>query len=164
MKISQRLVSGRPFLSVEYFPPKERQDWPAFFQVVDRLNQLKPLFASVTYGAGGSTQEATLEIVSRMQQQHGLETMAHLTCVGAQPDRLRAFLDDLTTAGVGNVLALRGDPPRMSRLPNSPNRRCFLPLIWSLLSESLTRDWGSGWQPIPRYTPRRSAGRLTWAI
>ncbi|MGB4599360.1 MAG: methylenetetrahydrofolate reductase [Trichlorobacter sp.] len=112
MKISQRLVSGRPFLSVEYFPPKERQDWPAFFQVVDRLNQLKPLFASVTYGAGGSTQEATLEIVSRMQQQHGLETMAHLTCVGAQPDRLRAFLDDLTTAGVGNVLALRGDPPK----------------------------------------------------
>lgn len=112
MKISQRMVSDRPFLSVEYFPPKERQDWPAFFQVVDRLNQLKPLFASVTYGAGGSTQEATLEIVSRMQQEHGLETMAHLTCVGAQPDRLRAFLDDLSAAGVGNVLALRGDPPK----------------------------------------------------
>lgn len=112
MKIIDRMHAATPFLSVEYFPPKERQEWQAFFQVVDRLAQLKPLFASVTYGAGGSTQEATLEIVSRMQQEHGLETMAHLTCVGAQPDRLRSFLDDLGAAGVNNVLALRGDPPK----------------------------------------------------
>ncbi len=112
MKISERFATGTPFLSVEYFPPKERQDWPAFFQVVDRLTQVRPLFASVTYGAGGSTQAATLEIVSRMQRECGLETMAHLTCVGAQPERLRAFLDDLAAAGVGNVLALRGDPPK----------------------------------------------------
>jgi len=112
MKINDRIVQKSPFISLEYFPPKEREDWPAFFQVVSRLARLNPLFASVTYGAGGSTQDATLEIVSRMQQEHGLETMAHLTCVGAQPDRLRCFLDDLSTAGVSNVLALRGDPPK----------------------------------------------------
>lgn len=112
MKISDRINQQRPFISLEYFPPKEREEWPAFFRVVDQLAQLKPLFASVTYGAGGSTQAATLEIVSRMQQEHGLETMAHLTCVGAQPDRLQRFLDDLTAAGVSNVLALRGDPPK----------------------------------------------------
>lgn len=112
MKISDQIVPGRQFVSLEYFPPKERTDWPSFFQVVDQLAKLKPLFASVTYGAGGSTQAATLEIVTRMQQEHGLETMAHLTCVGAQPDRLRCFLDDLVAAGVSNVLALRGDPPK----------------------------------------------------
>lgn len=111
MKIIEGIRSQQPFISLEYFPPKEREDWPAFFQVVSRLARLNPLFASVTYGAGGSTQDATLEIVSRMQQEHGLETMAHLTCVGAQPDRLRCFLDDLSAAGVSNVLALRGDPP-----------------------------------------------------
>lgn len=112
MKIIEGIRSQQPFISLEYFPPKEREDWPAFFQVVSRLARLNPLFASVTYGAGGSTQDATLEIVSRMQQEHGLETMAHLTCVGAQPDRLRCFLDDLSAAGVSNVLALRGDPPK----------------------------------------------------
>lgn len=112
MKIINGVRSQQPFISLEYFPPKERHDWPAFFQVVNRLARLKPLFASVTYGAGGSTQDATLEVVSRMQQEYGLETMAHLTCVGAQPDRLRRFLDDLAEAGVSNVLALRGDPPQ----------------------------------------------------
>lgn len=112
MKIIDRIHQHQPFISLEYFPPKERDEWPAFFQVVSRLAQLKPLFASVTYGAGGSTQAATLEIVSRMQQEYGLETMAHLTCVGAQPERLNRFLDDLASAGVSNVLALRGDPPK----------------------------------------------------
>lgn len=112
MKIIDGIQQQQPFISLEYFPPKEREEWPAFFQVVSRLAQLNPLFASVTYGAGGSTQDATLEIVSRMQQEYGLETMAHLTCVGAQPERLNRFLDDLAAAGVANVLALRGDPPK----------------------------------------------------
>jgi len=112
MKIADKLANGCRFISLEYFPPKERQDWPAFFRVVERLASLNPLFASVTYGAGGSNQDATLEIVTTMQQQLGLETMAHLTCVGAQTDRLNRFLDDLAAAGIQNVLALRGDPPQ----------------------------------------------------
>jgi len=82
------------------------------FQVVDRLAQMQPLFASVTYGAGGSTHGDSLEIVTRMQQEHGLETMAHLTCVGAKPAQLISFLDGLGKAGVANVLALRGDLPK----------------------------------------------------
>ena len=110
MKISDRIAAGKPFFSLEYFPPKERSDWASFFQVVERLSGLDPLFCSVTYGAGGSNQDATLEIVSRMQQM-GLETMAHLTCVGAHADRLNGFLDSLAEAGIQNVLALRGDPP-----------------------------------------------------
>lgn len=111
MKIADKLATGCRFVSVEYFPPKEREDWPTFFKVVERLASLNPLFASVTYGAGGSNQDATLEIVTHMQQQLGLETMAHLTCVGAQAERLNRFLDDLADAGIQNVLALRGDPP-----------------------------------------------------
>ena len=112
MKIATKLADNRQFISLEFFPPKEKSEWPAFFRVVDCLAQLHPLFASVTYGAGGSTQSDSLEIVARMQQEHGLETMAHLTCVGAESARLASFLDALDTAGVSNVLALRGDLPK----------------------------------------------------
>lgn len=123
MKIAEKLTSGKQFISVEYFPPKERSDWSEFFKVVERLARLNPLFASVTYGAGGSNQNDTLEIVGRMQQELGLETMAHLTCVGAQTDRLNRFLDDLAKSGIQNILALRGDPPQnkiASEITESP--------------------------------------------
>jgi methylenetetrahydrofolate reductase (NADPH) len=114
MKIIDAIQPGHPFLSLEFFPPKERGEWSHFFQTVERLREINPLFASVTYGAGGSTHDDTLEIVSRLARDHGLEAMAHLTCIGAGHDGLRGFLDELTAAGVGNVLALRGDRPQQS--------------------------------------------------
>jgi methylenetetrahydrofolate reductase (NADPH) len=79
---------------------------------VEQLAQVDPLFVSVTYGAGGSTQSDTLEIVSRLTRDLGLEAMAHLTCVGATPEAILEFLNQLSAAGVHNVLALRGDPPK----------------------------------------------------
>jgi len=112
MKIIDTMTPGTPFISLEFFPPKERSEWPAFFHTVERLRELNPLFASVTYGAGGSTHVDSLEIVSRLKQEHGLETMAHLTCIGAEGSAVHAFLDELTRAGVDNVLALRGDLPQ----------------------------------------------------
>jgi methylenetetrahydrofolate reductase (NADPH) len=112
MKIIDALTPGTPFISLEFFPPKERAEWPGFFRTVERLAGVNPLFASVTYGAGGTTQGDTLEIVSRLQQEFALETMAHLTCVGAEPERIGVFLDSLSAAGVDNVLALRGDLPK----------------------------------------------------
>ncbi|MDD2851720.1 MAG: methylenetetrahydrofolate reductase [NAD(P)H] [Desulfuromonadaceae bacterium] len=112
MNIIESITADSQFISLEYFPPKTRQDWPAFFQTVQRLARLNPLFASVTYGAGGSTNADTLDIVTRLQQEHGLETMAHLTCIGAKIEEVAQFLDDLTAAGVSNVLALRGDLPQ----------------------------------------------------
>jgi len=112
MRIVDRMNAGKPFISLEFFPPKDKNEWPAFFKVAGRLSQLNPLFASVTYGAGGSTQGDTLEIVTRLKKEHGLETMAHLTCVGANRGALHKFLDDLAQAEVYNVLALRGDPPQ----------------------------------------------------
>ncbi|KUG28619.1 5,10-methylenetetrahydrofolate reductase [hydrocarbon metagenome] len=112
MKILDLLRDNKPFVSLEFFPPKEKSAWPGFFDVVGWLKPANPLFVSVTYGAGGGTQANTLEIVSRMKKDYGLEPMAHLTCVGASEKNIRAFLDSLVDSGVENVLALRGDPPR----------------------------------------------------
>ena len=112
MRIIESMAPGVPFISLEFFPPRDREEWPQFFKTVDRLTAVNPLFASVTYGAGGSTHGDTLEIVRRLARDHGLEAMAHLTCVGAAGDDIRSFLDDLAEAGVDNVLALRGDPPQ----------------------------------------------------
>ena len=111
MRIIDKIGKGEQFISLEFFPPKDKKEWPGFFKTAGRLSQLNPLFASVTYGAGGSTKGDTLEIVTRLKQEHGLETMAHLTCVGAYRGELEQFLDNLVQAGVDNVLALRGDPP-----------------------------------------------------
>ncbi|WP_129126690.1 methylenetetrahydrofolate reductase [Geomonas oryzae] len=113
MKIVEKMDRlQKQFISLEFFPPKDKNEWPAFFRVADRLAQLQPLFASVTYGAGGSTKGDTLEIVSRLRNEHGLDTMAHLTCIGAYRGDLQLFLDRLVATGVDNVLALRGDLPQ----------------------------------------------------
>jgi len=112
VRIRELIEAKRPFVSLEFFPPKERTAWEGFFGVVERLKAVRPLFVSVTYGAGGSTHAHTLEIVSRLKTEYGLEPMAHLTCVGASRDKIRGFLDALRAAGVDNVLALRGDPPK----------------------------------------------------
>jgi methylenetetrahydrofolate reductase (NADPH) len=112
LRICELMDRRNGFVSLEFFPPKDRAAWPGFFQVVDRLKRLDPLFVSVTYGAGGSTRDKTLELVSTLKQEMGLEPMAHLTCVDASRERIRDFLDTLRETGVDNVLALRGDPPK----------------------------------------------------
>ncbi|MFW5722278.1 MAG: methylenetetrahydrofolate reductase [NAD(P)H] [Desulfohalobiaceae bacterium] len=112
MRIKDLIVPGSFFVSLEFFPPKQKESWPGFFAVAERLRALDPMFVSVTYGAGGSTQENTLEIVTRLKQDLDLEPLAHLTCVGASRENLHGFLDRVTAAGVDNVLALRGDPPQ----------------------------------------------------
>ena len=107
------LISGDgQFLSLEFFPPKDRKDWPGFFQVIERFRSINPMFVSVTYGAGGSTQDHTLDIVLRLKREYDLVPMAHLTCVGASCKGIGDFLDTLVKAGIDNILALRGDPPK----------------------------------------------------
>jgi methylenetetrahydrofolate reductase (NADPH) len=113
VKIAEAIErQSRPFYSLEFFPPKEREQWPAFFATVERLKAMDPVFASVTYGAGGGTQDNTLDITAHLKNALGLEPMAHLTCVGATRERIAGFLARLREQGVENVLALRGDPPR----------------------------------------------------
>lgn len=104
-------ASASPRYSLEFFPPAEAEQLPAFYEVVERLRALDPLFVSVTYGAGGRRQRNTLDVTAELCRR-GLTAMAHLTCVGAEPEAIAAYLRDLRAAGVDNVLALRGDPPK----------------------------------------------------
>ena len=112
MLIRDRLATGRPSISFEFFPPKSDEAGAQLEQTIAELSTLHPDFVSVTYGAGGSTREKTLEIVSRIRQQSGIEAMAHLTCVGATREEIGAVVERLVSAGVTNILALRGDPPK----------------------------------------------------
>lgn len=100
-----------PVFSFEFFPPKTDEGMTALFEAVAALRELEPAFVSVTYGAGGSTRDRTIGIVSRIKNELGIEAMAHFTCVGATVDELRELLGELGGVGVENVIALRGDPP-----------------------------------------------------
>ena len=111
MQIPQLIKERSPFVSLEFFPPKKQEEWPAFLEVAQELKQLRPLFASVTYGAGGSTQGNTLEICERLIATCGFEIMPHLTGVTANRDKIDGFLGAIKALGIDNVLALRGDRP-----------------------------------------------------
>ncbi|MHB8491248.1 MAG: methylenetetrahydrofolate reductase [NAD(P)H] [Solirubrobacteraceae bacterium] len=100
-----------PVFSFEFFPPKTEQGERNLDAALAGLAPLEPAFVSVTYGAGGSTREKTMDIVTRIKHEHGLEAMAHLTCVGSTVVELQATLADMQSRGIENVLALRGDPP-----------------------------------------------------
>ena len=105
-------VSGQPVVSFEFFPPKtEEGDRSLLTRTIPTLMQTRPDYCSVTYGAGGSTREKTLMIVDRIQRQHGLTAVAHLTCVDATREQIQELLGQIRALGVRNLLALRGDPP-----------------------------------------------------
>jgi methylenetetrahydrofolate reductase (NADH) len=112
MRIDQILSKGKPVFSVEFFPPRTPEGVESLFETVAALEPLDPDFVSVTYGAGGATREGTVEIATRIKRDHGLEAMAHLSCVGETREGLTEILDRFEAAGIENVLALRGDPPR----------------------------------------------------
>jgi methylenetetrahydrofolate reductase (NADPH) len=113
MRIDEIIASkSGPVFSFEFFPPKTDEGEANLRAALSELRELEPDFASVTYGAGGSTRDRTLGVVTWLKQELGIEAMAHLTCVGASVDELRATLDRIAEAGIENVLALRGDPPR----------------------------------------------------
>ena len=105
-------AAGQPVISFEFFPPKtEEGDRNLLEKTIPALLQMGPDYCSVTYGAGGSTREKTLMIVDRIQRQHGLTAVAHLTCVCSTKDQIHELLEQIRSMGVRNVLALRGDPP-----------------------------------------------------
>lgn len=106
------LAAGSPTVSFEFFPPRDRVGFTRLFQTIEALRPLSPSYVSVTYGAGGSTRRQTVELVRRIKFEIGIESMAHLTCVGADRGEISDVLDTLDTGGIENVLPLRGDPPR----------------------------------------------------
>jgi len=111
MRLDTILAGDTPTISCEFFPPKTDQGEENLWRCLQELLVIAPDFVSVTYGAGGSTQERTRRIVSRIRQQGSVPPMAHLTCVGSTREELAALLDDYHGDGLDNILALRGDPP-----------------------------------------------------
>ena len=112
MRISQALATQRPFFSFEFFPPRTDEAVGHLLETARTLRDLRPAFVSVTYGAGGSTRARTIELSKAIQTEVGINVMAHLTCVGSTRADLRGVLNELEAAGIENVLALRGDPPK----------------------------------------------------
>jgi methylenetetrahydrofolate reductase (NADPH) len=104
--------ADEPVFSFEFFPPKSDAGERVLGLALESLRQLDPAFVSVTYGAGGSSRGRTLELTKWIKQELGIEAMAHLSCVGSTRDELGAVLEDMHHAGIENILALRGDPPR----------------------------------------------------
>ncbi len=113
MRIPALYARPEPTISFEFFPPKtDEAEQALFHDTVPALKRLGPSFISVTYGAGGGTRDRTLRIVHRLRRDFGIESMAHLTCVGSTRDMLASVLDEAEGLGIENILALRGDPPR----------------------------------------------------
>jgi methylenetetrahydrofolate reductase (NADPH) len=112
MRIDQILRERRPVFSFEFFPPKTDEGQRTLEETLAVLKDDRPDYVSVTYGAGGSTRERTVEITKWIKQDLDIEAMAHLSCVGEPKERLSEILEELDGVGIENVLALRGDPPR----------------------------------------------------
>lgn len=115
-KIVDILATG-PSHSFEFFPPKTPAAEAQLEQTIRELEPLHPTFVSVTYGAGGSTREMTHEIVTRINRDTSLTAMAHLTCAAHTRDELTDIVSRYADAGIANILALRGDPPKELDLP-----------------------------------------------
>ncbi len=112
MRISELLERRRPVFSFEFFPPKTDEGQRTLEGTLEVLKDDQPDYVSVTYGAGGTTRNRTVDITKSIKQDLGIEAMAHLSCVGEPAERLAELLGEIDSAGIENVLALRGDPPR----------------------------------------------------
>ncbi len=112
MHISDILSNSKPSLSFEFFPPRSETAWEELYETIRNLESLHPSFVSVTYGAGGTTRELTHDLVLRIKQTTSIPPVPHLTCVGHTREEITSILERYAAAGVSNVLALRGDPPK----------------------------------------------------
>ncbi len=112
MRVDEIIAGQSPTFSIELFPPKTEEATAQLFETARTLRELEPDFVSVTYGAGGATRDGTVEITRALKDEFGFQTMAHLSCVGETTEGLGTTLDRIEAAGIENVFALRGDPPR----------------------------------------------------
>ncbi|HHU09959.1 MAG TPA: methylenetetrahydrofolate reductase [NAD(P)H] [Intrasporangiaceae bacterium] len=119
--IPDHLAGPTPSISFEFFPPRDDASEIALWQAIRQLEAVRPAFVSVTYGAGGSTQDRTVRVTERIALETTLTPLAHLTCVNASVAQLRHVVGQYAAAGVRNILALRGDPPGNVRGPWIPH-------------------------------------------
>ncbi len=112
MRLDDLYQSGRPDISIELFPPKTPEGIEKLFETIERLKRVKPAFFSMTYGAGGSTRDLTLDLCGRLKNEAQVETTCHLSVIGQSKEETRENLKRLKAMGIYNLLALRGDPPK----------------------------------------------------
>jgi len=112
MRLEALYKSGKPEISVELFPPKTPDGEEKLFATVEELKALRPVYFSMTYGAGGSTRNLTIELCNRLKNQSQVETTCHLNIIGQSKQETRENLAKIKAVGVYNLLALRGDPPK----------------------------------------------------
>ena len=112
MKITDILSKNTPLLSFEVFPPKTETAFESVKTATEEIARLRPAFMSVTYGAGGGTSKYTLDIAKNIKELYGVPTLAHLTCVSSTRQTVKERIADIKAAGIGNVMALRGDIPK----------------------------------------------------
>ncbi|HYY26136.1 MAG TPA: methylenetetrahydrofolate reductase, partial [Candidatus Udaeobacter sp.] len=112
MKLADLYARPGLTLSVEFFPPKTDKGEENLFSEIEIIKRLNPAFCSVTYGAGGSTRDKTVDLVDRIHRDCGLDVMCHLTVVGQSKDEARSILKKLKHKGIENLIALGGDPPQ----------------------------------------------------
>lgn len=112
MRLSEIYARNVPAISVEFFPPRTPEGEADLATRIPEIRRLQPSFCSVTYGAGGSNRDRTLDWVHRVKHEFGMEVMCHLTCVGQSKAEIEDVFDKLQADGVENIIALRGDPPK----------------------------------------------------
>ena len=117
MHIASILKSNRPSFSFEFFPPKTPEGFETLFNHIQELEKLNPTFVSVTYGAGGSTRELTLDLLVKIKKETTLNVVSHLTTVGHNKSEIEKILTKYQESGIDNILALRGDPPAGVDIP-----------------------------------------------
>lgn len=129
MLIKNLYNKNRPVISFEIFPPKKESPIDSIFSTIEALKDLNPDFISVTYGAGGSTKNNTVEIASIIKNKYSIESLAHLTCVTSTKEEVEVILKQLEKENIENILALRGD------IPNEPNFTFSNPLHYHYASD-----------------------------
>jgi len=159
MRIPEILGGAEPCFSFEFFPPKTEEGAAALFETVADIDRLEPGFASVTYGAAGSTREGTVEVTTRIKRDYGIETMAHLSCVGETVEGIETILGRFAEAGIENILALRGDPPRGDREfePAPGGLRSSAELAAFIRANPATSSFGIGASCFPEIHPEAAS-------
>ncbi len=158
MHISDIFARDPITFSFEFFPPKTTEASEQLFTTISNLQELRPSFVSVTYGAGGSTRERTHDLIVRIQRETQLTAISHLTCVCHSEPELCSILERYAESGIENILALRGDPPR-DRLDYDRNADAFqyaeqlVKFIASRWHSSDSRGFGVGVAGFPEGHP-----------
>ena len=143
----------KKIFSVEFFPPKDEAGGERMLNTATLIQPHKPDFVSITYGAGGGTRSTTMRYAKILREEHGFEVMPHLTCVGHTRDELLEILEDFAEAGFGNVMALRGDPPKgESEFRTVPGGLSYGSDLVSLIRENFP-DFGIGVGGYPEKHP-----------